>query len=526
MQRIVKGIIMLGLLGAFLIMGVNQASADPLSYQTARIYGSDRIETAIKVAQQGWTAGAKTVLIARQDTFPDALAAVPLSVKLDAPILLTDSKQLDGRVSDEIKALKPTQVILLGSEGALSKEVYAQISLLAPQVTRIDGKDRYDTARIIANQVGGNGSAILVSGENYPDALAVAPYAGIAGIPILLTPNKTLDPITKQALSELNVATLTVIGSEAVVSNQTVSATGIPGGKVVRWAGSDRYETASKVYTETKATFTANQAYLASGETYPDALTGGALAAKVRAPLFLTSSNVLPAITFYTLEATSNLTKIFILGSPQGAVSANVEMTIKGEITPNYFLGGLSIVLDPGHGTPYSGAVGYSKNTLEKDVNLAIAQKLATLLRSVGARVYLTRTGDASPDANNDLWARVDMANNLNADLFISIHSNGGPAQAHGTETYCGSLNEFNTYSESYKLAALIQDKLVKNIGLTNRGVKDGDFTVLNHTKMPAVLVEVAFISNPTEEKLLADDSFRQKAATGIYQGVLAYKGF
>jgi len=125
------------------------------------------------------------------------------------------------------------------------------------------------------------------------------------------------------------------------------------------------------------------------------------------------------------------------------------------------------------------------------------------------------------------LWSRVDIANGLNATLFISIHSNGGPALAHGTETYySNSFNEFHTEIESRKLANSIQDKLVKNLGLTNRGVKDGNFTVLNHTKMPAVLVEVAFISNPTEEQLLANDSFRQKAATGIYQGILAYKGY
>jgi N-acetylmuramoyl-L-alanine amidase len=185
-------------------------------------------------------------------------------------------------------------------------------------------------------------------------------------------------------------------------------------------------------------------------------------------------------------------------------------------------------VLDPGHGTPDPGAVGPA-GTKEKDGNFALAQKLATLLGGAGAAVYLTRTGDGSPAVlftkSDDLWSRVNIANDINATLFVSIHTNAGSALAHGTETYYSELNDFNNTSESYKLASSIQDKLVNTIGLTDRGVKTGDHTVLNHTKMPAVLVEVAFIANPQEEQLIASDSFRQKAANGIYQGILAYKG-
>ncbi|HBP63838.1 MAG TPA: hypothetical protein DD730_06115, partial [Desulfosporosinus sp.] len=214
------------------------------------------------------------------------------------------------------------------------------------------------------------------------------------------------------------------------------------------------------------------------------------------------------------------------------ATGINGEVTywnIQVMVNPPGLLAGQIIVLDPGHGTPDPGAVGPA-GSMEKDGNLAIAQRLAKQLRAAGAVVYLTRDGDCSPaspyNKHDDLWSRVNFANALSATLFISIHTNSGIG-GYGTETYySNTYNEFHTETESRKLANSIQNQLVERIGLKDRGVKDGDLTVLNHTIMPAVLVEVAFISNQAEEILIANDNFRENAATGIYKGILAYRGF
>ncbi|AZR73405.1 hypothetical protein BBF96_08425 [Anoxybacter fermentans] len=178
-------------------------------------------------------------------------------------------------------------------------------------------------------------------------------------------------------------------------------------------------------------------------------------------------------------------------------------------------LEGKIIVIDPGHGGSDPGAVGPG-GLFEKDVTLDIGLKVRKLLRDSGATVIMTRDKDVYPT----LGERVDLANQLNADIFVSIHCNSFVGiDPGGTETFISPTNK----SGSLKLANAIQNNLVKTINLFDRGVKSDEFYVLNHTTMPAVLVEVAFISKKEEATLLADPEFRKKAALGIYEGVMAY---
>lgn len=190
-------------------------------------------------------------------------------------------------------------------------------------------------------------------------------------------------------------------------------------------------------------------------------------------------------------------------------------------------LRGRKIVLDPGHGTdpqgPDPGAIGPT-GVKEKDVNLAIALKLAQLLRAEGAQVYLTREGESTPLS---LAEPAYYANNLGAEVFISIHSNASlnPAVG-GTSTYIyaprGTALE-GQREERLRLVRCIQESLVAALGRRNIGVLEANFSVLRNTRMPSVLVEVAFISNPEEEKLLNDPAFQAKAAAGILEGLRKY---
>jgi len=430
----------------------------------------------------------------------------------------------------EIKRLGTKKVILLGGEKALSKQVVLDIQnagLSTPE--RIFGYDQFETAQKVAERVGSKGQVILASGEQYPDALSISAYAGATETPILLTKAKTMPLSTQQELNDLQqkgALHTIIVGGEAVVSGATLgSLNSVP----QRLFGNDQYDTAAAIFSFARSVLTSQTAYLVTGENFPDALAVGSLAAKQNAGIVMTQRPCLPAST-YALLSTASLLKVVIVGGSV-VVPDHIKQILEGTAPnkPPGLLGGEIIVVDPGHGTPDPGAVGPA-GTKEKDGNLAMAQKLATLLRAAGAQVYLTRTGDASPassdyNQHNDLWSRVDFANSVNATLFVSIHTNAGAALAHGTETYYGMYPDFDNSSESYKLAKSIQDNLVNTIGLTDRGVKMGDYTVLNHFKMPAVLVEVVFIANSYEEQLIASDSFRQKAATGIFKGILAYKG-
>ncbi|MGI9952958.1 N-acetylmuramoyl-L-alanine amidase [Moorellaceae bacterium AZ2] len=185
------------------------------------------------------------------------------------------------------------------------------------------------------------------------------------------------------------------------------------------------------------------------------------------------------------------------------------------------------IVLDPGHGTDPGrrdpGAIGPG-GTLEKDINLAIALKLADLLRAEGAKVYLTRNGEYTPYG---LSERAFYANDLGADVFLSIHCNASlNPEVGGTSTYVyappgtelGQQRE-----ERLRLGRSIQEALAAALGLRNIGVLEANFSVLRNTKMPSALVEVAFISNPEEEKLLKDPAFQARAAAGILEGLRRY---
>lgn len=175
------------------------------------------------------------------------------------------------------------------------------------------------------------------------------------------------------------------------------------------------------------------------------------------------------------------------------------------------------IVLDPGHsGNPDSGAVGPS-GLREADVVMDVANKLALLLRADGHEIILTRQGD--DPASDELDYRTSLANDADADVFLSIHCNAASKQAHGTESYCYTEGS----EDSARLAGLCQTELVNAFGLTDRGVKTAGYYVLKYTNMPAALVELAFISNPTEEALLGDDDFRARCATALYKAMYHY---
>lgn len=186
-------------------------------------------------------------------------------------------------------------------------------------------------------------------------------------------------------------------------------------------------------------------------------------------------------------------------------------------------LSGRTITIDAGHGGSDTGAIGPSGYT-EKEATLAISQNLADILTGNGANVVMTRNSDVdvygpNASAKNELQARADIGNRASSDIFVSIHCNAFTSSAaNGTETfyYGGSYN-------GQRLAAAIQNEMVKMSGLRDRGVSTANFYVLKHSAMPAVLVETAFITNYNEEAMLADTQWQTKFAEAIARGINEY---
>jgi N-acetylmuramoyl-L-alanine amidase len=188
-------------------------------------------------------------------------------------------------------------------------------------------------------------------------------------------------------------------------------------------------------------------------------------------------------------------------------------------------LAGKLVVLDPGHGGNDTGAIG-PDGIEEKWVTLPIAIKAAQALRQDGAEVIMTRTGDFNPD----LYARTDIANRAGADVFVSIHGNSYPADPTigGTGTYIYQPSPVLTPGQRLdvrqKLAFCLQNTLLASLKLLDsRGIFDDNLEVLRNAQMPAVLVEVAFLSNHREEHLLNDPSFQQKAGAAIAAGITKF---
>ncbi|WP_226582047.1 cell wall-binding repeat-containing protein [Halobacillus litoralis] len=257
---------------------------------TERLKGATRVETAVDISQKGWQNGADTVVLAQAFNFPDALAGAPLAYQQDAPVLLTRTKELTPATKEEIKRLQADRVIILGSDAAVSQAVERELETMnLDEVERIGGKDRYETAQMIADELGSEtGEAIIATGVNYPDALAVAPYAARNGIPILLSRTSSIPASTKEAVE--GKSDIYVIGGNDVVNDSVVSGLSA---NVERIAGENRFSTASEIID----TFDlgGQQALVATGLNYADALTGSVLAAKKNAPLLLVREDNIPA---------------------------------------------------------------------------------------------------------------------------------------------------------------------------------------------------------------------------------------
>lgn len=490
------------LLVLFVFVITNTVSAQAASLTTERLQGADRFEVAVNISKKGWPTGASTVVLVNYNAYADALAATPLAYKANAPILLTHPTSLSDVTKVELQRLKPQNVIIVGGEGSVSPSVLSAVETAGiPNVTRISGADRFEVAYNISKQMPTSDKVIMAYGMNFPDALAIAPYAARNGYPILLTNSSDLPQRTKEALSYRNAKSSIVVGGEASVSSNVYNQLPSP----IRIGGKDRFEVATNIIRTLN--LNTSKAIVATGMTFADALTGSVLGAKLDSPILLTSPTSLPQVT-NALISDKNITDFLILGG-FASVPQNVVNQFVGSLS------GLKLVVDAGHGGKDPGASGNS--IIEKEVTLDVAQRLRTKLESEGATVLMTRDSDSYPTLSD----RVNFANNQHADSFVSVHVNtSSSSSASGTETYWNSLY-FGAQSKA--LAYSIQNQLYQKMATVDRGVKQADFYVIKNTQMPSVLVELAFLSNLSDARKLADPVYRDRATQAIFQGIVDY---
>jgi serine protease Do len=311
-----------------------------------RIQGGNRYLTAVEISKTGWTES-KDVILARGDNYADALTGVPLAHKLNAPILLTPSSNLNNDTLSEIKRLGAERVIILGGTNAISVRVENALRNEGLDTERISGGNRFDTAAKIAEHVAPDGAstAVIAYGLNFPDALAAAPYAAKAGYPILLVDKTRVPQETLKAIGQLGVSSTIVVGGKLVIDEKVLNQ--LPSPKRVN--GSNRFATAVELakYFDPGNT----HMYIATGSQFADAITGAVLVAKNNSGVLLVGNSVHPEVKNYIKEY--NIEKLTVFGGYLAVSEAVVDQlqnrSVPTELNPSE----IAAIAGPAVGTIY-----------------------------------------------------------------------------------------------------------------------------------------------------------------------------
>lgn len=314
----------------------------------------------------------------------------------------------------------------------------------------------------------------------------------------------------------------------AAASKPVVSSKPVVGSRPVKSAASENYQPISKPVNEVKTPVVSTQRPTSNAQvatTQKPAAEVKAPVASAQKPAATKASGpkviVIPKNNGDNNKATSQK------GGKVTTKSDKEELPLAIKAKSKFRTGGgikdKIITLDPGHGGSDPGAIGAS-GLKEKQITLEISMRVKELLEKEGANVYMTRTTDKdvyAPNASDraELQARVNVAEKHNSDLFLSLHINSSVNK---------SVGGFSSYyypktDNDLKIAKAIQDKFAKNFGVDNLGVRQANFYVVKRCSMPATLLEMCFISNPKEEKLMKSKWFQKKTARLIVEGVKNY---
>jgi len=287
-----------------------------------RLAGDSRIETAIEVSEDTWDDGeAAAVVLTRSDQFADALAGAPLAVAKRGPLLLTGSTRLDGDVEDEIERVLGSSgtVYVLGGTAAISSSIEDELEDEGFDVVRYAGDNRFETAVEIADDgLDDPDTLLLVTGLDFPDALAAGAAAARVDGAVLLTDGRTLDPATRDYLEDHD-GDLYAIGGQA--------ADAVPDARDV--AGDDRYETA--VMVAERFFDDPRNVGVASGLVFADALPGSAHIAERSGPMLLVDDSLPDVVEDYLEDDAATITTAHVYGG-RSAVRESVLDDIEDAI--------------------------------------------------------------------------------------------------------------------------------------------------------------------------------------------------
>ncbi|NLG23279.1 MAG: cell wall-binding repeat-containing protein [Actinomycetales bacterium] len=296
----------------------------PPSGDVTRIAGTDRWDTARKVSEQ-WAPGVSVVYLVNGEDYPDALAASARAGVYDAPVLLVRRDHVPSATAQALTRLQPGRLVVVGGTTAVSTATENELrTFTTGGLQRVAGTNRYETAANLASYyASGQPRVYLASGEDFPDALAVAALAGKQHVPLLLTQGDRLTGSTRIQLDRLNPGEVVVLGGTSTISKAVAeqAAAYATGGSYRRLAGADRYRTAAQVALQYPGSISST--LVASGENFTDALVGAALAGRRGIPVVLTQPDRLSG---GAIQALTHLrpSSINVLGGPGSVTDATL----------------------------------------------------------------------------------------------------------------------------------------------------------------------------------------------------------
>lgn len=263
--------------------------------------GTDRYNTAIKISKAGWSISNTVILVnGHEKHMVDGLSATPLSNSKNAPILLSNGKNIDDNTLEEIKRLKANNVIVIGGEESMSKSVVEQLNKFNKSISvkRIGGQTRYETSLGIAREMSNNKNIekiYISAGDGEADALSISSVAGNQKAPIILTPKDGLDKASYDYLKSKNIKDAYFVGGETKISQQAISQIDKIVQKNVsnnRIAGKDRQDTNAKVIERFYKESDLKSVVLSKDNPLIDALCVGPFASKENIPVVIATNDL------------------------------------------------------------------------------------------------------------------------------------------------------------------------------------------------------------------------------------------
>lgn len=261
-----------------------------------RLFGANRYATAAAISQAAFPtkkSGGAYPIIASGENFPDAMGAGPAAVSKESGILLTRKNSLPAETKAELERLSIEEITIVGGTAVISTAVETELGKLG-DVVRIAGSNRYDTAVKVSEHFFDSSSKVFIaSGTSFPDGLAAGPVAGLFDAPLLLTNGSSLSSGVMDEIARLGATEAIIVGGTAVVGTDVEGQLAGAGVSVARAAGANRYDTSVKVAQ--LIGIDTDGVLVASGESFPDALTIGPYAGLLGRGVVLTKKTSLPS---------------------------------------------------------------------------------------------------------------------------------------------------------------------------------------------------------------------------------------